>query len=180
MNDIKMETERLIIRRFKAGDWQDLYDYLSKEEVVKFEPYEVYDEEGSKGEAIRRSTDDTFYAVVLKENNKVIGNVYFGKEGPDDFRTMEIGYVFNSDYWNHGYATEACKRIMEYGFNDLKAHRIIAMCNPVNSASWHLMERLNMRREATLKKNVFFNLDKDGSPIWQDTYMYGILPKEMK
>lgn len=50
MNDIIMETERLIIRRFKAEDWQDLYDYLSKEEVVRYEPYGIYTEEESKKE----------------------------------------------------------------------------------------------------------------------------------
>ena len=62
-----METERLMIRRFEPDDWQDLYEYLSQEEVVKYEPYEVFTEEASKQEAVRRSGDDNFRAVCLKD-----------------------------------------------------------------------------------------------------------------
>lgn len=58
------------------------------------------------------------------------------------------------------------------------AHRILAMCNPLNTASWKLMERLNMRREAHHIKNNWFFKDENGSPIWQDTYKYAILKEE--
>lgn len=86
-----LETKRLIIRRFKESDWQDLYEYLSDEEVVKFEPYDVFSVEKSKKEAIKRAENKIFYAVVLKEENKVIGNLSFIKE---EFDTWELGYVF--------------------------------------------------------------------------------------
>lgn len=175
-----METDRLIIRRFKESDWNDLYDYLSKEDVVKYEPYGVFDEEESKKEAKRRVTDSSFWAVCLKENNKVIGNIYFMQQEPKDFMTWEIGYVFNSDYHGYGYATEASKRIMKYGFEEKGAHRIIAMCNPENIASWRLMERLSMRKEGHFKKRAFFERTSEGNPIWHDAYEYGILEEEFK
>lgn len=175
-----METERLIIRRFKADDWNDLYEYLSKEEVVKYEPYNTFDEDASKKEAARRATDESFFAVCLKENNKVIGNIYFAKDGPEDFKTYELGYVFNSTYWKKGYAAEACKRVMKYAFNELGAHRIYARCNPENSASWKLMERLHMRKEGHFKNRAFFFRDKDGNPLWHDAYEYAILEDEFK
>lgn len=178
MNDIMMETDRLIIRRFKSDDWKDLYDYLSKEEVVKYEPYGVFNEEESRNEAARRANDESFFAVELKENNKVIGNIYFAKDGPEQFLTWEIGYVFNSDYQGKGYATEASERIIKYGFEELNAHRIKARCNPVNEKSWHLMERLNMRREGHFISNAFHSMTKDGKPIWHDAYEYGILKEE--
>ena len=48
----RLETERLIIRRFTKDDWKDLHEYLSNEKVVEFEPYQVFDEKGSKEVAI--------------------------------------------------------------------------------------------------------------------------------
>lgn len=173
-----METERLIIRSFCADDWEDLYEYLSQEIVVKYEPYGVFSKDASKEEAVYRSQNDCYWAVCLKENNKLIGNIYFEHQEPEKFFTWEIGYVFNSAYWGRGYAAEACKKILDYGFKQLKAHRIVAMCNPLNTASWKLMERLNMRREGHLLKNIYFKYDDDGNSAWTDTYEYAILSEE--
>lgn len=173
-----LETERLILRKFSCEDWKDLYEYLSKEEVVKYEPYGVYTEDECKEEAIYRSKQDAFWAVCLKENNKLIGNLYFQEQEPKKFATWEIGYVFNPKYYGQGYATESCRKILDYGFEQLNAHRIIAKCNPKNTASWRLLERLYMRREGYLQKSVFFKYDEDGKPIWHDTYEYAILKNE--
>ena len=71
-----METERLMIRRFNSDDWQDLFEYLSQKEVVKFEPYEVFTEELSRQEAAKRSDDNNFWAICLKDCGKLIGNIY--------------------------------------------------------------------------------------------------------
>ncbi|MDO5294284.1 MAG: GNAT family N-acetyltransferase [bacterium] len=174
------ETERLLIRRFKADDWEDLYDYLSRENVIRFEPYGVFSEEESKKEAIRRAGDPAFYAVCLKETNKVIGNVYFTQIEPKEFMTWEIGYVFHEDYWNKGYAAEACNEVMRNGFEKLGIHRIIGECDPLNPASWKLMERLHMRREAYMKKRAFFTRDSKGNPNWHDCLVYAILDEEYK
>ena len=62
-----METERLIIRRFCPDDWQDLYEYLSEEKVVEFEPYSVFNKEEAVKEAERRTHEDSFWAVCLRE-----------------------------------------------------------------------------------------------------------------
>lgn len=168
-------TDRLIIRRFEQNDWQDMYEYLSDEEVVKYEPYEVYSEDQAKNEADRRSGDEAFYAVCIKENGKLIGNLYLGK---GDFNAWELGYVFNRRYQGQGYATESARALLGYAFAQLGARRIIAMCNPENDRSWKLMERLNMRREGLLLKNIYFKTNSNGEPIWLDTYEYAILKSE--
>lgn len=172
-----IETERLIIRRFRAEDWQDLYEYLSDEKVTKYEPYEPYSLEACKKVACDRRDDEAFLAVCLKESRKVIGNIYFNKE---HFETYEIGYVFNSKYQRQGYATESARAVMDYGFKILKVRRVVAMCNPENEASWRLMERLNMRREGHLLQNIWFKKDEHNQPIWLDTYEYGILFSEWR
>ena len=173
-----METERLIIRKFKKDDWKDLYEYLSQESVVKYEPYDVYNEDASKQEAIYRSQNDAFWGVCLKQNNKLIGNVYFQQQGPEKFSTWEIGYVFNPAYYGKGYATEACKRVLKYGFEQLGTHRVIGKCNPENTPSWRLMERLFMKREGHFRKPAYFKKTIDGKAIWHDAYQYSILEED--
>lgn len=170
-----IETDRLIIRRFHQDDWQDLYSYLADPDVVAFEPYDMYTEQQAKEEAVRRSKDESFYAVCLKANGKLIGNLYLGK---GEFATWELGYVFHKQYHGQGYATESAKALLDYAFTKLGARRITAMCNPKNDHSWKLLERLRMRREGLLLQNVYFKTDGNGKPIWLDTFEYAILQDE--
>lgn len=170
-----LETQRLIIRTFSPEDCDDLFEYLSDPQVVFYEPYEIYSKEDCKEEALRRSTDSAFFAVCLKENQKLIGNVYFSKQ---DFDTWELGYVFNSGYQGSGYATESVIAVIDNAINKLNARRIVAMCNPQNVRSWKLLERIGLRREGHLIQNIYFKTDKDNNPIWLDTYEYGMLASE--
>ena len=173
-----LETERLILRRFTPDDWRDLHEYLSQPEVVKYDAEVVCNEEECREKAAARSQGEAFWAVCLKDTGKMIGHVYFSQKDPPDFRTWEIGYIFNPAYWRRGYATEAARRILQYGFKELGAHRIEAGCSPDNPPSWRLLERLGLRREGHFKENVFFRTDDRGQPIWFDSYMYGMLEKE--
>lgn len=175
MNMEIITTQRVIIRKFEESDWKDLYEYLSDEIVVKYEPYEVYSEEDAKRDAVYRSTNESFYAVCLRETGKLIGNLYLSK---GEFDTWELGYVFNRNYWGKGYAVESAKALVAIAFQQFGARRIVAMCNPLNEHSWKLLERLGMRREGTLLQNIYFKRDSDGNPLWADTYEYGILKSE--
>ena len=174
MDDLK--TERLILRNFTEADGQDLYEYLSDAEVVKFEPYRPFLKDAAYEEAKRRAGDKRFLAVCL-QNGKLIGNLYFAQ---GEFDTWEVGYVFNKDYWGKGYATESLKALMQFAFSHLSARRIIAKCDPLNPNSWRLLERVGMRREGTLLQNVYFSVDENNAPIWKDTYEYAMLKTEFK
>jgi RimJ/RimL family protein N-acetyltransferase len=79
-----------------------------------------------------------------------------------------------------GYATESAEAVIKEAFENLGARRIIAMCNPNNEPSWRLLERLGMRREGHLIKNIYFKKDAAGNPIWQSTYEYAILIDEWR
>ena len=173
------QTERIIIRKFEESDWKDLYNYLSKAEVVRYEPYEVYEEEESRKEAIRRSKDEKFLGVVLKKSNILIGNLYY-EQIDECFNTWEIGYVFNSDYQRKGYATEAVTWLVSYIFDELKAHRIVAYCNEENMPSWRLLERIDFRREALFIKKAYFKKDDLGNPLWFNAFGYALLRCEYK
>lgn len=165
------ETERLILRRFTKGDVDDLYEYLSDKEVVKYEPYQTKTFDETKKELDMRIDTDEMIAVELKNSNKMIGNVYMGKR---DFEAIEIGFVFNRKYWGHGYATESCRALIQQAFNN-GVHRIYAECDPNNKRSWKLLENLDFQREAHFRKNVYFWVDENGKAIWKDTYVYAKL-----
>lgn len=170
-----LETKRLQIRYFRPDDAQDLYEYLSNEEVVKYEPYETYTLEACKEEAVNRAKNKCFLAVVLKETGKVIGNLYFKK---CHFETWELGYVFNLEYQKKGYAQEAVLGLFDHVFPTGEVRRIVAMCNPENSNSWKLLERVGMVREGHFRENIYFRVNDNNEPVWQDTYQYGILSKD--
>lgn len=175
---MRLETERLYIRNFRPEDWRDLQEYISNKEVMRFElPWDSA-EEGMRRDAEEFSKGDTFWAVELKNSGKMIGHIYFGKTGPEQFQTYMIGYIFNNRFHGNGYATEACRSLLDYAFKNLGVHRVIGLCSPENIPSWRLMERLNMRREGHSPKAVTFRTTEEGEPIWWDEYRYAILAEE--
>ena len=165
------ETERLILRRYEKEDLQDLFEYLSDREVVKYEPYQPMTLDEAKENLAWRIGTDEMVAVELKASHKMIGNVYMGRR---DFEALEIGYVFNRDYWGHGYAAESCAALIRQAFSN-GIHRIYAECDPNNQSSWKLLEALGFQREAHFRKNVYFWKDEAEKAIWKDTYVYAKL-----
>jgi RimJ/RimL family protein N-acetyltransferase len=178
MDKTRLFTERLVIRRFVRADYKALYAYLSLPEIVRFEPYEVFSLRDCKREAAKRARHPSFWALCLRGTDELIGNLYFSLQDPDTYRTWELGYVLRPDCQGMGYAAEGASRLLEYAFAVLRAHRVIARCNPVNTRSWKLMERLGMRREQHSLKSAWFKKDDNGDPIWHDTYLYAILREE--
>ena len=175
-----IETNRLILRRFKKEDADDLYDYLKEESVCRYEPYDPFTYEEAVTSAASRALNPSFFAVYLKDEKKVIGNLYVGEEGPDYIKTKNIGYVFHPKYQHQGYATEAAYALIYDLFMNHAVHRIVAYCNQENKASYQLLERLGFRREASRIKNMYFKVDENNQPIWFNSYQYAILDEEFK
>lgn len=144
---------------------------LSNPEVVQFEPYKPMSMDEVKKNLAWRIGTDEMIAIELKENHRMIGNVYLGKR---DFASLEIGYVLNRDYWGQGYAVEACEALLKKAFEQ-GIHRIYAECDPENTASRRLLERLGFRQEAHFRQNIYFWQDEKGSPVWKDTFVYAKL-----
>jgi RimJ/RimL family protein N-acetyltransferase len=149
--------------------------------VRAFIPESKFHGSGSKSFCLEKSQGNTFWVICIKDNGKMVGHVFLSKEFNPDFLIYEIGYMLNPKYQGKGYATEACHRILQYGFEDIKAHRIIATCDPGNIASWRLLERLNMRREAHFVKCLYLRKPTENNPIgWRDEYFYAILNSEYR
>lgn len=167
---MKIETKRLILRQFEEADYDDLYEFLSQLEKDEFEGYPGITCENGKEHLAYRVGSDEFFAIELKETGKVIGNIYCGKR---DYEAREVGYIVNKNFQRLGYATEALSAVIKELLQN-GTHRIFAKCDPRNTCSWKLLEKVGMEREAFFHKNVYFCKDENGQPIWKDTYVYAV------
>ncbi len=110
------------------------------------------------------------FAVILKETNQLIGAI--GLVINKRFNRAELGYWIARNYWNKGYATEAAKRILEYGFTERGLHKIHASHLKRNPSSGRIMEKIGMTKEGEFKEHVI----KYGK--YKDLIIYGITQEE--
>ncbi len=172
---IRYETGRIILRNYQQKDVNDYFEYMSLESTAEHEDFEPYSFEECEEAVSARLSDDSFWVVELKGSGKVIGDLCYRK---GDYETYEIAYDFNERYGKKGYATEACKKIVEHIFMILNGRRLYVGCNEDNTASWRLLERLGLRREAHCLEDVSFKKDSNGNPIYVNSYFYAMLKKE--
>lgn len=167
-----IRTPRLIIRDYHLSDWSDLYEIFSSEHVMRAcEP--TYTEDQTKKALSYFIEKSIAYAVTLADSGKVIGHALFAQlPPPDEQGIYEIGWIYNEKYWRNGYAFEASKALIDYGFKNLKIHKVIAeTTDPVKSV--RLMEKLGMRHEGTFRAHT-----KDRNGNWTDLYWYAIVNPE--
>ncbi|MFH5881063.1 GNAT family N-acetyltransferase [Liberiplasma polymorphum] len=138
-------TKRLILRLFKEEDLEDFYDYAKVEgvgEKAGWPHHKSIDETRQVLKAFLTNKD--VYAIVLKENNKVIGSLglhdRLNQEGVRD-----VGYVLNKDYWGKGIMTEAVKRLISYAFDELHMTKLTCGHFKENMASCSIIKKMNFR-----------------------------------
>jgi RimJ/RimL family protein N-acetyltransferase len=119
----------------------------------------------------RVGRDSIEVAVELRSDNYLIGGMRITFLDCTN-RTADFGYTFNRRYWNNGYATEGTRALLHLAFSNLKLHRVWATCDVRNHASYRVMEKLGMRREALFKRDVL----QKGE--WRDSYLYAVLAEE--
>ncbi len=173
-----LTSVRILLREMEERDFVDVHKYASQEKVCQYQPWGPNTEqetvefvkevlEDAKKEPRSRFT----YAVILQESGEMIGAGELTIQDETN-RVGEIGYILNPTYWGLGLATEAAKRLIEYGMNELKLHRIYATCDPRNTASSRVLEKVGMRKEGQIREHL---LMKDG---WRDSFLYSILEQE--
>ena len=173
-----LETERLLLREFEEDDWKAVHEYGSDPEVCKHVSWGPNTEEDSRAFVARALSDQQEeprmhynFALVLKSDNLLIGSCGLHVSSPER-REGWIGYSFNRRFWGQGYATEAARAVLGFGFRELKLHRIFATCDPVNVSSARVLEKIGMQREGRLREHM---------PIrgkCRDSFLYAILEHE--
>ncbi len=122
---MRLETERLILRNITLDDASDIYLYASNKNVgdnAGFKAHESIEETKSIIETILKVAS---LAIVLKENNKVVGVISLPKKLDGIY---ELGYSLAEECWNKGIMTEATKALVDYAFKTLNAYEIDAGC----------------------------------------------------
>ena len=171
-------TKRLTLRRFREADAESFLAYRFDPVVARYQTWDTCTLGQALGfireqQTVLPGTSGTWfqYAIALKESDALIGDCGLYTHH-DDRRQADIGYTLARDVQGQGYATEAVTRILDFVFEELEMHRIIAMVDCENSASVALLERLGMRREAHFIQNFWFK------GRWSDEYWYAILRDE--
>ena len=157
-----IETKRLIIRRFTPKDANDVYEACNDFEMVKTTlglpwPYTKEMAEGWISKVQEREQDGSSYeyAICFKENpNKVIGCVSLMDIHPRAKRA-EMGYWVARKFWKQGVATEAAKAMLDFGFDKLDLHSVVARYFDINPASGRVMEKCGMTYVGTIREHEF-------------------------
>lgn len=141
------ETERLFLRRLKDYDVDEIFKMRSDEEIMRYirEPQMERKESLNWIKMISEKWDTErigFCGVIEKKSKRFVGwcGLWRLKE-TDEF---EVGYAIAKDFWGNGYATEAARKCLEYGFEELNLKKIVAVASPENQASQNVMKRLGM------------------------------------
>lgn len=164
MNSIEtLETERLILREFRESDLEEMHEVLGNPEVMRFSLTGPYSMEKT-ADFLRgcldgyKKRDVGLFALVLKEERKVIGYCGFYFLSIDGNDEIEIGYRLNPAYWNRGLATEAAIAVRDLGFERLGYRRVISCIEAANLASIRVAEKAGM----TYEKEALF---RDKIPV---------------
>ncbi|HEY1428037.1 MAG TPA: GNAT family protein [Candidatus Tumulicola sp.] len=166
------------MREFRAEDEPDIHEYGSDPIVSRYcewgpnTPQDTHAMVALRCDAQRKwPRDEVDLATELVDVGKVIGSITLAVVSRAH-QTGMIGYAFSNLCWNRGYATEAAAALVRTGFEVLGLHRIWATCDTRNVASWRVMEKIGMRREA------FFRRDVLQKGEWRDSYLYAALREE--
>jgi RimJ/RimL family protein N-acetyltransferase len=144
-----LETKRLILREMTLQDVDDLLEVLSDPEAMQFYP-QPFDHQITQTwieRNIQRYTQHGFglWALILKENGKLIGDCGLVVQEVGGVEEIEVGYHIRRDLWGKGLATEAAQACRDYGFSQLGFDKLISLIDPANIASRRVAEKNGMR-----------------------------------
>ncbi len=139
-----METERLIIDRIRKTDRDDYFHCISHDRKVLETFICRYAETPQEVNLEPYTANEKMFAIRLKETRKLIGIILYFDEKDS---SCEIGYGIGSEYWNHGYVTEAVHRLLEYLFEEKGFRKVYASFFKGNEASKRVMEKCGMTYE---------------------------------
>ena len=152
-------TERLSLRAMHPIDAEDMFDYAKRPEVTKYLLWREHESISFTRDYLvyvgRRYALGDFYdwAIIDRESRKMIGTCGFTKIDTAN-NSAEIGYVLNPDFHRRGFGSEAVKRILKFGFEELKLNRIEARFMQGNEASLALMRSVGMTFEGYMRDLV--------------------------
>lgn len=175
---LTVETDRLLLRPFVAGDLAAMTDMHARADVARYLLWEPRDAEASRA-AFERHQDTRFaadgdalcLAGIERTTGRFVGEFLLILTSLEH-RGGEVGYILHPDHHGRGYATEGTREMLRLGFERCGLHRIVGRLDGRNAASARVLEKLGMRREAHLVRNELVKGE------WTDELVYALLEDE--
>jgi RimJ/RimL family protein N-acetyltransferase len=177
---MKLTTQRLVLREFREQDYTAMLAYQSDPRYLEYYPWTARRPRDVR-RLLQRFLDAQQaqprlkfqLAVTLKPDQQLIGSCGLRLDTAGAHQG-DLGYDLSPQHWGQGYATEAARAMLEFGFAELKLHRIWSWCIAANRPSARVLERLGMRQEGQLREKEYFK------GRWWDTRLYAILESEWR
>ncbi len=159
----RIETDRLILRRYKESDIDAIYEIISDERLAKYIKYPnlTKDEELECIKKWISEADENKHekwVMELKSTGEVVGNI--------DVNTVvkkhnycNVGYTVRYNYWGNGYAAEALKAVSDHLLNNRGYYLVECSCNELNVQSFRVMEKAGFKKDGYIANR---RLNKDG------------------
>jgi ribosomal-protein-alanine N-acetyltransferase len=178
---ISLSTSRLCLNPVNLGDLPHIHELHSLPETDRYNTLGIPESVEQTSKILREwiaaagaELNPTYtFSIRSKDSGAFIG-LFALKCGNPKFRIGEVWYKLHVNHWRQGYATEALREILGFGFEKLKLHRIEAGCAVANAGSIRVLEKAGMRREGGKRKVLPL---KEG---WSDNFEYAILDEDWK
>ena len=160
VTNITIETDRLILRAWKETDLDDFYEYASVEGVGEMAGWKHHESIDVTKKVLESFiSEKNVFAIVYKENNKVIGSLGLHKSWANDeseyahLKVKEIGYVLSKVYWGRGLMPEAVKAVIRFCFDECKLDALTVGHFSFNNQSKRVIEKCGF---AFVKKGQYY------------------------
>lgn len=176
MNNILIETNRLLLRRITNNDIDDFMNIMGNDKTMYYLGKTLSNQEIS--DYINHISNTKFdniygeYAIVIKKSNQVIGHFAMNLKERD--RSVELSYMLNSDYFGKSYGFECCQNVMNLLFEKHQINRVWADCDANNSSSIKMLTKIGMTLEGVLKQARY----SKRFHTFYDVAVYAILKEE--
>jgi len=149
-----LETERLILRRWKESDAEDLYIYASNPDVGPIAGWPPHQSVEESLDVIKNVLNGKeAYAICLKEDGKAIGAIELKLNGHTDMTERddecELGYWLGKLFWGQGFMTEAAREILRHAFEDICMSKVWCGYYEGNAKSKHVQEKVGFKYQWT-------------------------------
>jgi RimJ/RimL family protein N-acetyltransferase len=167
----RIESERLRLRRFEDSDLAPFMAYRNDPEVARYQSWDSCDEQEARAfiremESARPGVPGEWFqfAIESEETGALIGDCALRVDEREPYRA-EIGFTLAREYQGRGIGSEAVSLLLDYAFDTLELHRVVAIADCKNAPSVALLERVGMRREGHFVENIWFK------GRWADEYL---------
>ncbi len=181
MTEIEIITERITLRLIELSDLNSIHILHSLPETDEFNALGIPENIEETKKTIKPwiaenklSTIKNYTFAIENKLNKEFMGLFGLKLGNEKYKRGEVWFKIHSCYWKKGYATESLIAVINFGFENLKLHRIEAGCAVGNIGSFKVLEKAGMVREGRLRQVLPL---KSG---WSDNFEYSILETDTR